>query len=114
MKCPRCNSHGKGIGIFPIYADDVPNEERKQYIEYDCDICDSTGIVDDKFPERETRGDKLREIRLNHNITYRRFTEMFNEKSGKISQFERGKLLPKEDEDKILSYYEKLKGLKNV
>lgn len=111
MKCPRCEGKKVLIGIFPVYADEVPLEKRKPFIEFPCDLCDANGEVDDKFPVRERAGQSLRNIRMRHEITLREFSKRFDIDICALSDAERGKDVPEEVRRKIVRAIDNLEGI---
>ena len=36
MICPECKGSGKTLGLFPVWAKTVAQEDRKPYVEMDC------------------------------------------------------------------------------
>ena len=109
-RCPRCAGTGTITGIFPVYADHIPLEEREPVIKIPCDICEN-GIVDEKFSLREAEGKRLRAIRLECCLSLRDFAKRFELDVGTISGLERGKIVLAEDAVRVLAAYETIKNI---
>ncbi len=108
MICPNCNGLREMFGFFPVYADHVPQKDRKISIKLPCDLCDATGVIDDDYHKRLAIGESLREKRLDKELTFRDFCKKFNLSVYEVSAFERGKKLNNEITEKIKQIYERL------
>lgn len=104
MKCPRCDG-GTIFGMFPVYADSVPQDQRKPVVAMTCFLCGGTNEVDDGYPHRQTRGEAMRSIRINHDLSLREFAKEFHFQSSTVSEFELGRMLNDEITDALLVVY---------
>lgn len=93
------------IGIFPIYAEEVPQSERKPVVSIPCDLCNETGEVDAGFSDRRTRGEFCRKLRLRTGLSLREFCHKFELNITDYANFERGKEVSTEDAWKFMSIY---------
>lgn len=91
MDCQNCVK-GKIIGIFPIYSNDVSQKNRKRYHIFECDICNGTGIIDDKIQKRIMDGKKIKEKRIQAGLTLREYCRINNLDTAIQSKIERGAL----------------------
>ena len=71
MKCPLCKGEKEICGIFPVYAEDVPTEDRKMTVTIPCYRCNATGKVSIKMLKWIRDGKKLKEKRRALKLTVR-------------------------------------------
>lgn len=86
MKCPNCID-GNILGIFPLYSDDIPIEQRKRTIVMKCKCCLGSGTIDNERLKKIKIGEKIREKRIKEELTLREYCKKNN-----ISVFEQSKL----------------------
>lgn len=58
--CPLCGGAKTIIGMFPVYADSVPQEDRKPFVEMTCFTCKGAGEISPEHVERIEAGKRLR------------------------------------------------------
>lgn len=92
MECPDCKGIGKLVGLFPVYAEHVPREERKPAIEFKCDLCEGYGSVPQFMERRIRKGQQLRTVRLEKKIGLRECAERIGVQPSHLSDAQRGKL----------------------
>jgi hypothetical protein len=92
MECPDCKGLGKLLGLFPVYAEHVPQEERKPAIEFKCDLCRGIGAVPHYMARRILKGHQLRDVRLEKQIGLRECAERLGVQPSYLSDAQRGKL----------------------
>lgn len=71
MVCPECKGEGVLVGMFPVYADHVPQEDRKPFIEMQCPRCRGEKAVPDEQARWIARGKELRQARMDTGVTLR-------------------------------------------
>src|SRR5688500_15713256 len=94
MICPDCNGDGKLIGMFPVYADHVPQKDRKPFIEMVCPRCKGDKTVPDEQRQWIERGRELRQARVDAKIGLRAFCELNDVNPVDRSKIERGEVDP--------------------
>lgn len=108
MKCPACDGEKEIVGLFPVYCDEVPQEQRKPIITIPCDFCYATGEVDRGYTERFDRGERAKQKRLSYELTLREFCKKFDLDILLVSYYERGKKIRSKEEQIIKSVYDGL------
>jgi hypothetical protein len=76
-----------------MWCEDVPQAERKPFVQIVCSLCDGIGKVDEKFLLRANRGEQFRQLRIRNRITLREFAKRFGIDIVRVSDFERGKMV---------------------
>jgi hypothetical protein len=71
--CPSCNGEKTRMGMFPKYADHVPQEDRKPFVFFPCDRCGATGSVPAVMVEWIAAGEKLVKQRRESGMGLREF-----------------------------------------
>ena len=93
MKCPDCKD-GKILGLFPVWGENVPEEDRKPFVEITCPRCNGTTEVPDEMTEWIDQGRILRERRLAKRITLRKACQKLGVDVVILSDMECGKIPP--------------------
>jgi len=94
MQCPTCKGEKKVIGLFPVWAEDVPEEERKAFIELTCYRCKGRGEVPEEMTEWMKEGKKLRNKRIEKRILLRNAAKRLGIDVTEISEQETGTKKP--------------------
>ena len=94
QKCPQCKGVGEQVGLFPIWADNVPKEDRKPYILLPCCLCRVTGKVIIQKTSWVTNGLILKKRRLDKKFTLRSACKYLRMPASKLSDMENGYIEP--------------------
>lgn len=89
-ECPVCSGTGKLLGVFPVYAEDVPQADRKPCIEFDCMKCGGTGKVTATQLWRIAAGNLSKQERLSRDMTLREEAERLGILPSELSRLENG------------------------
>jgi hypothetical protein len=108
--CPSCFGTGQILGMFPVYAESVPQEKRKPFIKLKCDLCNGTGLMDEGYPLRKQKGEQSRRLRMNNNYGLRDVSKRFGVNPSIISSFERGKKLTDSEMVELQQWLAALEG----
>ena len=94
MICPSCKGEKTVMGLFPVWADNVPQKDRKLYVYIPCPDCNKTGKVDDRYPEWLKIGKEMAEDRRKRRLTIFKEAKRRNIDSIILSKMERGFIEP--------------------
>lgn len=108
INCPVCNGHKEIVGMFPVYDDSVPVEKRRPTVAIRCYLCGGSGEVDEGYPDRKDRGERLRSLRVNAGVALRGFCITNRLSSVTVSRFECGAVVDEVQIPVILAAYEGL------
>ena len=90
MKCPYCKGSKTIQGFFPVYKESVPKSKRDLVITMQCEACDGTGVIDDRYPIWKAKGERLKQARIARKETLRNFCKRTGEEPHIRSHMERG------------------------
>jgi len=76
--------------LFPVYAANVPQEDRKPAIVLDCRLCKSSGEIDETAMRRYERGRQLRRRRVENGLSLRRAADCLGVTPSHLSDAEQG------------------------
>lgn len=94
MQCPLCKGKKKILGLFPVWAEDVPKEKRKPYVEVTCHQCEGNGEVPDEMTEWIKEGKKLKDKRIEKRLTLRKAAKKLGIDGSELSYQETGRKKP--------------------
>ena len=94
MKCPTCNGKGEMVGLFPVWAEDVPPEKRKPYSILPCYRCKGEGIVPDEMLDWMREGQTLKDRRIAKRLTLRKAAKFLDMDGCTLSEMETGRIKP--------------------
>lgn len=87
--CTSCDGFGKHFSR-PILI-----KGKVEIIELKCELCNGTGKIKDEKIDWIIKGQKLREYRLEKEITLRKAAKMLGMDASNLSKMERGIIKPK-------------------
>ena len=93
MICPSCNGTKKIFALFPIWADSVPEKDRKIYADIPCHDCNN-GEVDDRYNEWLLIVKSMKAERISRKITLRKEAARRGMDASILSKMERGFIKP--------------------
>ena len=94
ITCPQCKGEKEVVGIFPVYAEDVPKEKRKPVVKMPCPRCHGSGDVPEEMLEWMKKGKELKQERLDRGVGLRKEAERLGVKSSELSAVEQGRVDP--------------------
>ena len=100
ITCPECHGKKKILGVFPVWAEDVPQEKRLPFVVLPCYFCEGKGEVSDEVPEWIKQGKKLASSRRSHWLTLFSAARLLDIPADTLSKMERGQIKP----DMSISY----------
>ena len=77
-ECPDCKGSGEIIGLFPVWAENVPKKDRKPVIALDCPRCEGKKKIPEEMLEWIGKGKVLKEKRRNKHLTLRKAARMLH------------------------------------
>jgi len=90
ITCPTCNGDKVIIGMFPVYAEHVPQADRKAAIEMICPTCKGVGAISSEHVDRIAAGERLREKRKAAILGLRHAAQMIGILPSDLSYAEQG------------------------
>ena len=78
MKCFTCNGSGIVTGIFPVWAEHVPEEDKRICVEISCFRCKKSGEVSDEAEQWVKDGKILGSQRRAKRVTLRKAAKLLN------------------------------------
>jgi RecJ-like exonuclease len=90
IECPRCKGQGTVFGVFPVYASEVPPEDRRPLIEIPCPTCRGEGSLTAMQQSQIRAGELLRQFRKDKGYGLRSCSEAINVSALHLSEVEQG------------------------
>jgi len=94
MKCFTCNGLGVVAGMFPVWAESVPEEDRKLVVELPCFRCKRTGEIPDEAEQWIKDGKILGSQRRAKKVTLRKAAKVLDMDPVFLSDNELGIIKP--------------------
>lgn len=71
LVCPTCHGEKIIVGMFPVYAEHVPQSHRKPFVEMKCPKCKGKGTITHEQHRQIAAGKNLREKRRTTGLALR-------------------------------------------